>query len=92
MPASPRSTDHRVMTLYLLQHRHEPAECGAAFAAWKGFDSPLRRRAAWCSCLTGGHRLWLVADAPDETTALRLLPRYLAERSDVSRVAEVTIP
>jgi hypothetical protein len=92
MPAGSRFTHHWAMTLYLVQHRHEPAECGAAFAAWKGFDSPLRQMAAWCSCLTGGHRLWLVADAPDETTVLGLLPRYLAERSDVSRVAEVTIP
>jgi hypothetical protein len=80
------------MALYLFQHRHEPGECGTAFAAWKGFDSPLREGPAWCSCLTGGHRLWLLAAAPDDATALDLLPRYLAERSDVFRVSEVSIP
>ena len=70
----------------------KPAECGAAFAAWKGFESPLRQKPAWCSCLTGGHRLWIVVAAPDDTATLGLLPRYLAERSDVLRVAEVSIP
>lgn len=85
-------THCRAMPLYLFHHRHEPGECGAAFAAWKGFDSPLRERPAWCSCLTGGHRLWIVADAPDDTTALSLLPGFLADRSDVFRVAEVSIP
>jgi hypothetical protein len=28
------------MPVVLLTHRHEPHECGAAFAALQGFDSP----------------------------------------------------
>ena len=27
---------------FLLHHRHAPEECGASFAAWRGFPSPLR--------------------------------------------------
>jgi hypothetical protein len=80
------------MALYLLQHRHEPAECAAAFAAWKGFDSPLRERSAWSSCPTGGHHLWFMVEARDRKAALAQLPRYLAERSAAVRVAEVPIP
>jgi len=30
------------MAVYILEHRHEPADCPVAFAAWKGFDSSLR--------------------------------------------------
>jgi hypothetical protein len=80
------------MALYLLQHRHEPAECAASFAAWKGFDSPLRETPAWCSCPTGGHHLWFMVDAADGDTALGQLPRYLAERSEAIRVDELSIP
>jgi hypothetical protein len=39
--------------MYLLRHRHEPSECAATLAAWKGFDGPLRETPAWCSCPTG---------------------------------------
>jgi hypothetical protein len=80
------------MALYLLQHQHEPAECAATFAAWKGFDSPLRERPAWCSCPAGGHQLWFMVEAPDDGAALVQLPRYLAVRSKLVRVAEVSIP
>jgi hypothetical protein len=33
-----------------------------------------------------------VVDAPDGTAALGQLPRYVAERSEAVRVAEVAIP
>ena len=92
MPAGLPSTQARTMALYLLQHRHSPAECAATFAAWKGFDSPLREGSAWCSCPTGGHHLWFLVDAADADTALGQLPRYVAERSEAVRVDEVSIP
>ena len=92
MPAGLPSTHARAMALYLLQHRHEPAECAATFSAWKGFDSPLREGSAWCSCPTGGHQLWFVVEAADGDTALGQVPRYIAERSEAVRVAEVRIP
>jgi hypothetical protein len=33
------------MPRFLLHHRHEPHECGVAFAAFRGHASPLRHRA-----------------------------------------------
>ena len=43
------------MPFFLLQHSHDAHECAAAFAAWQGFDSPLRHRRAPSTCLAGGH-------------------------------------
>jgi hypothetical protein len=82
----------RSMAVYLLEHRHDPVDCAAAFAAWKGVESPLRETTALCSCPIGEHRLWFVVDAPDETAALGHLPRYLAERAIATHVARVPIP
>ena len=38
------------MPRFLLHHRHEPHECGVAFAAFRGHASPLRHQAALASC------------------------------------------
>jgi hypothetical protein len=80
------------MSRYLLEHRHQPRECGVVFAAFKGDDSPLRNRPTLASCRSGGHAIWWTVDAVSEEEALRLLPRYVAERTTVSRVNEVQIP
>jgi hypothetical protein len=80
------------MSRYLLQHRHEPHECGVVFAAFKGLESPLRHRTTLGSCRSGGHAIWWTVDADTEAEALELLPYYVAERTTVSRVSEVEIP
>ena len=80
------------MARYVLQHRHEPRECGVAFASFKGHASPLRHQATLASCRTGGHTIWWTVEANSEADALRLLPRYVAERTTVTRVSEVEIP
>jgi hypothetical protein len=80
------------MPLFVLSHRHEPEECGAAFAAWKGFDSPLRRQTAVASCVDGLHRAWWHVDAPDAESALAQLPPFVAQRTEVERAREVTLP
>jgi hypothetical protein len=77
---------------FLLHHQHEPHECAAAFAAWKGFDSPLRHRSTLSSCLTGGHGLWWQVQAADTAEALALLPRFVAARTDPTQVRETQIP
>jgi hypothetical protein len=77
---------------YLLHHRHEPSECGAAFAAWKGFESPLRGAAAVASCLEGGHAIWWDVEVTDLAAALELLPPYVAARTTALPVSEVSIP
>jgi hypothetical protein len=80
------------MPRFLVHHRHEPHECGIAFAAFKGHDSPLRHRAALGSCPTGGHAIWWAVEAASEEDALRQLPFYVAQRSTVTQVTEVEIP
>jgi hypothetical protein len=80
------------MLLFLLQHRHAPGECAAAFAAWHGFDSPLRHCWAPSTCLAGGHALWWRVKAPDSAAALSLLPPYVARRTDATEVRDVRIP
>ena len=77
---------------YMLTHRHEPEECRVAFAAWQGFDSPLRHLPTLASCAEGGHSLWWTVQAASEAKALSQLPPYLAERTEVNEVREVPIP
>jgi hypothetical protein len=80
------------MPRFLVHHRHEPHQCGIAFAAFKGHETPLRHRAALASCLAGGHAIWWAVEAPSEEHALRQLPYFVAQRSTVTRVTEVVIP
>jgi len=80
------------MHQYLLQHRHEPDECGVVFASFKGHQSPLRRRPTLASCRSGGHAIWWTVEAATEQDALGLLPRYVAERTTATSVSEVDIP
>jgi hypothetical protein len=80
------------MPRYMVHHRHEPSECGIAFAAFKGHESPLRHRAALASCPTGGHAIWWSIEAASEQDALRQLPYFVARRSTIARVSEVVIP
>ena len=77
---------------YLLQHRHEPHECGVVFTAFKGHRSPLRRRPTLASCHSGGHAIWWTVEAASEEEALALLPFYVAQRTTVASVSEVEIP
>jgi hypothetical protein len=87
-----RSRKLAAMPEYILHHQHEPDECAAAFAAWTGFDSPLRGRVAASSCLAGGHALWLRVQARDIRSALAQLPRYLADRTTPIEIREIQIP
>jgi hypothetical protein len=80
------------MPVFLLHHRHLPAECAAAFAAWTGFQSPLRRGRAASTCLAGGHALFWRVRAADAGAALALLPRFVAERTTPTEVRDIEIP
>ena len=80
------------MSRYVLQHHHQPHECGVVFASFKGHASPLRHRATLASCRSGGHSIWWAVDADTDEEALALLPRYVADRTTLSRVTEVEIP
>jgi hypothetical protein len=83
---------------FALSHRHLARECGTAYAAWRGFESPLRHAPTLASCGSepadsrSEHLLLWTVDAASEEAALALLPHWLAERTEVRRVAEVPIP
>ena len=83
---------------FVLSHRHAPTDCGVAFAAWRGFDSPLRHQSALASCPSDGaddhgeHLLIWTVEAAGPEQALALLPPWLAERAEARRVGEVAIP
>jgi len=80
------------MTRYLLEHRHQPHECGVGFASFKVHESPLRHQATVASCRSGGHAIWWNVEASSEEQALRLLPTYVAARTTVTSISEVEIP
>ena len=80
------------MARFLLHHRHEPRECGVAFAAFKGHNSPLRHTRTMASCLTGNHDIWWDVEAISHQAALALLPPYVAQRTTATEIRQVTIP
>ena len=80
------------MATFVLHHSHDPAECRAAFAAWRGFDSPLRGRTTVASCRQGGHELWWTVEAVNEDAALAQLPPYVGTRTHAIEVSEVAVP
>jgi hypothetical protein len=80
------------MPRFLIHHRHEPRECGVAFASFKGHESPLRHQATVSSCAFGGHAIWWSVDVAGEAEALGLLPFYIAQRATATRVDDVEIP
>jgi hypothetical protein len=80
------------MPSFILHHQHEADECAAAFAAWQGFDSPLRPGRVRSSCLSGGHDLWWHVEAADPFHALAFLPPFVAERTNSIQIREVDLP
>ena len=85
------------MPRFMLVHQHGPCECRVAFAAWRGFDSPLRHSVAAGSCVACAgvaetHRIWWTIEAADESAAFAHLPPWVADRTQAERVSDVTIP
>jgi hypothetical protein len=86
------------MNRFVLSHRHAASECGTAYAAWRGFESPLRHGHTLATCpsdpATAGsqHLLIWTVEAATKGEAMDLLPPWVKERTEVRRVAEVLIP
>lgn len=78
--------------LFMLSHSHAPDECETAFAAWRGFDSPLRHTLTLTSCVEGRHHAWWRVDAANAEAALAQLPPFVAERTVVEAAREVRVP
>lgn len=79
------------MVRFVLAHAHRPDECRVAYAAWRGFQSPLRGHEATASCAAGDHRIYWTVEAGDAGDALAQLPPYVAERTHASEVQDVAI-
>jgi hypothetical protein len=79
------------MPKFLVRHHHDAPECGAAFAAWRGFPSPLRGRRTLASCRVGDHPVWWVVDAPSAHEALGQFPGFVASRAEVVEIEEVLV-
>jgi hypothetical protein len=77
---------------FLLHHTHTAEECEAAFAAWRGFASPLRDATTIGSCLYRGHEIWWELEAATAAQALAHLPPFVAERTAAIRVSQVRVP
>ncbi|MGD2060608.1 MAG: hypothetical protein PVF87_07075 [Acidimicrobiia bacterium] len=80
------------MPSFMLQHRHLPEECPSTYAAWKGFESPLRGHPVPSSCRFGGHEIWWQVEATDEIDALGHLPGFVGERTVAKKITRVDIP
>lgn len=80
------------MATFVLTHSHKPSECAISFAAWRGFDSPLRHGRPLGSCGDGGHRMWWIVQAASKDAALSLLPYYVAQRTVAEEAREVPLP
>jgi hypothetical protein len=90
---APTSLDSvtEVMATFILAHSHDQADCRVVYAAWRGYDSPLRGLDAMASCAAGDHRMYWTVDAGSAGEALQQLPPYLAERTHASEVRRVAI-
>ena len=80
------------MPRFLLEHAHGAPECGAVFASFKAFESPLRHGSAMGACDFGKPGMWGDVAAATGGAALALLPRYVAERTTAIRVRDVRTP
>jgi len=80
------------MPIFLLHHQHTAHDCAAAFAAWRGFASPLRHRRTASTCLAGDHSIWWRVQAENGAAALALLPAFVARRTTLVEVRDVEIP
>ena len=94
MPLRVAGANTLTMPRFMLVHSHRPSECRVAFAAWRGFDSPLRHAATSATCTESSdtHRIWWAIDAADEESAFEHLPPWVAERTVAERVSRVEIP
>jgi hypothetical protein len=80
------------MGSYVLCNTHLERECAAIFAAWRGFESPLRRHAPASACRWSDHRLWWEVEADSAAEALGQLPPFVADRTEAIRVIRAELP
>lgn len=79
------------MPRYLLRHSHDAADCEVAFAAWKGFASPLSGTTLLSSCPGGEHDVYAVVTALGPDEALGQLPPWVRSRATATLVRDVRV-
>lgn len=79
------------MPRYLLRHSHDAADCEVAFAAWKGFPSPLNGTSLMSSCPGGAHDVYAVVTAAGPEEALAQLPPWVRSRATATLVRDVRV-
>lgn len=79
------------MPRYLLRHAHDADDCAVAFAAWKGFESPLRGTTLTSTCPGGAHEVYAVVTAPGPDEALGHLPPWVRARASATLARDVRI-
>ena len=67
-------------------HRHEAADCAAAFDAWTGFESPLQSGRPPATCRHASHTQTWVVEADSATAAVELLPAFVRDRTDAIEI------
>src|SRR5688500_17006319 len=67
--------------LYLVVNHHSEAECAATIAAWRRFESALRRSVPISGCSRNDHRIWWRVDTRNQDEALAMLPSFVASRT-----------
>jgi hypothetical protein len=100
----PDAADSGFVKAFMLIHKHTPAECNVAYAAWNGFDSPLRGQPVQSTCARhqsdpasaapnrpAVHEIWWNTHAPDIVSAMAQLPPYVKDRTQAREVSDVTI-
>lgn len=80
------------MARFMLEHSHTARECGAVFASFKAFETPLRHRVTAGSCHFGAHRIWWQVEAETADDALAQLPRYVAQRTTATPIRDLEMP
>jgi hypothetical protein len=80
------------MPRFMLEHSHTARECGAVFASFKAFETPLRHCVTVGSCHFGTHRIWWDVQAETAGDALAQLPHYVARRTTAILVRDLETP
>jgi Cu+-exporting ATPase len=78
------------MPRFLIHHRHEPHECGVAFAAFRGHESPLRHRAALAAADLG-LSIGTGTDVAIEASDLTLVSGDLRAAVEAIRLSRATL-
>ena len=77
------------MARFLIHAPHTEEECTRALDSIMGFSGSLLNRFDW-GCKAGEHMGWVIVEAQDEATALKMLPSSIRDEARASRLNKFT--